>query len=246
MKEKGNVLILGATSDIGRATARAFAKCGHNILLAARDVKNIDADAVDLELRYGIEVTVCEFNALDTNSFANKFRDMNPQPSITICFVGMLGEQSQAQSDNEMADLIMRTNYNGPVQILGIIANAYEKKALGMIVGVSSVAGDRGRASNYIYGSAKAGFTTFLSGLRNRLNDKNVRVLTVKLGFAQTKMTEGMILPAFITAQPEEIADAIVKACAKDRDVIYVRPIWRIIMVIIKFLPEFIFKRTKL
>src|ERR1700709_2942426 len=100
----------------------------------------------------------------------------------------------------------MRTNYEGPALILGMFAERFLKRGAGSIIGISSVAGDRGRGSNYIYGSAKAGFSAFLSGLRNRLASKGVHVITVKPGFVDTKMTEGMNLPSLLTAQPEEVA----------------------------------------
>ena len=116
-----------------------------------------------------------------------------------------------------------------------------------MIAGVSSVAGDRGRASNYAYGAAKAGFTAFLSGLRNRLAKQGVHVLTVKPGFVRTAMTMGMKLPPPITAAPDEVGAAIYRAAEQSRrNVIYVRPIWRLIMGIIVHIPESLFKKMKL
>src|SRR5207249_3703592 len=110
--------------------------------------------------------------------------------------------------------------------VLSEFANRMEKRGSGTIIGVSSVAGDRGRATNYIYGSAKAGFTAFLSGLRNRLFSKNVRVITVKPGFVRTKMTEGLDLPAVLTASPEELARAIRRAHVRNRLAVYHRPVW--------------------
>ena len=115
-----------------------------------------------------------------------------------------------------------------------------------MIVGISSVAGDRGRGSNYIYGSAKAGFTAYLAGLRNRLAGEGVHVLTVKPGFVATAMTEGLDLPAPLTAQPEELGAAVLRAVAKKRNVIYTRPVWRLIMGVIRAIPEPIFKKLSL
>ena len=127
-----------------------------------------------------------------------------------------------------------------------IIANDFEKRRSGFIVGISSVAGDRGRKSNYIYGSAKAGFSAYLSGLRNRLHSVHVQVLTVKPGFVRTKMTEGMDLPERLTAQPEEVAKDIFKAQQRGRDVLYAKGMWRWIMLVIKTIPEWLFKRMDL
>ena len=125
------------------------------------------------------------------------------------------------------------------------LAEGFAARGRGTIVGVSSVAGDRGRASNYVYGSAKSGFTAFLSGLRNRLARTAIRVITVKPGFVRTCMTAGMKLSARLTAEPQEVAAAVFAAETRKRDVIYVRPIWRLVMSIIGMLPESVFKKTR-
>jgi decaprenylphospho-beta-D-erythro-pentofuranosid-2-ulose 2-reductase len=114
------------------------------------------------------------------------------------------------------------------------------------IIGISSVAGDRGRGSNYVYGSAKAGLTALLSGLRNSLAGRGIRVMTVKPGFVDTRMTAGMALPKLLTAQPGEVARAVINAHLRGKDVIYVKPIWRVIMTVIRAIPEFIFKKMKI
>ncbi|MEP4341571.1 MAG: SDR family NAD(P)-dependent oxidoreductase, partial [Lentilitoribacter sp.] len=127
-----------------------------------------------------------------------------------------------------------------------ILANRFEERGSGTIVGISSVAGERGRASNYIYGSAKAGVTAFISGLRNRLAKRGVHVVTVLPGFVATQMTEGMDLPAKLTAEPSDVADAIARAVGGKKDVIYVIPTWHLIMLIIRNIPESIFKRMNI
>ena len=116
----------------------------------------------------------------------------------------------------------------------------------GTIIGISSVAGDRGRASNFVYGSAKAGFSAVLSGLRNAHAKHGLHVLTVKPGFVATKMTAGMDLPPLLTAQPRDVADAIIKAQLRGRNVIYTKSLWWLIMTIIRHIPEGIFKRLSL
>jgi short-subunit dehydrogenase len=140
----------------------------------------------------------------------------------------------------------MRTNYLDLALLLDRIAARMETDDGGTIIGISSVAGDRGRASNYIYGSAKAGFTAYLSGLRNRMAKRGVHVVTIKPGFVDTQMTAGMKLPPLLTAKPEEVARAILRAEIRRRDVVYVRPIWRLVMAIIKAIPEMGFKRLNL
>lgn len=240
------VLVLGAASDIGLAIARAYARLGHPLILAARNSDRLATDAADLRLRGAPEVTVAEFDALTIDHHAAFLDSLPGLPEIAVCVVGLLGVQPESEADPLVADHVMRSNYNGPAAVLGLLANRMAARGHGAIVGVSSVAGDRGRASNYIYGSAKAGLTAYLSGLRNRLARTGVQVITVKPGFVDTRMTAGMPLPKPLTAAPAEVADAMVRAIAKGHEVIYVRPVWLLVMTIIRLLPEAIFKKTKL
>lgn len=242
----GTVLILGARSDIGRALARAFGLAGHRLMLAARHAESLEADAKDLRLRCKVPVSLHEFDVLVIEGHAGFFESLDTLPDTVICVAGLMTAQSEAERDFGAAQLMMRTNYLGPSSILGEAANRMEARGHGTIIGISSVAGERGRASNYIYGSAKAGFTAFLSGLRNRLARKGVHVITVKPGFVNTRMTEGMKLPAALTAQPAEVAAAILRAAQRRTNVVYTRPIWRLIRTVITMLPEPVFKRTRL
>lgn len=247
MTQERSALILGATSDIARATARQLAAEGYAILmLAGRDTQALTADAQDLALRHHSRASVHAFDALKPQDFNAFLDDLPVLPQVVICAVGLLGDQAQAQSDPEAALRILRSNYEGPALILGLLAERMAARGTGTIVGISSVAGERGRASNYVYGSAKAGFTAFLSGLRNRLNGSGLRVITVIPGFVATRMTAGMDLNPRLTASPDEVAVAITRAIARGRDVVWVRPVWRLIMAIIRALPEPVFKRTKL
>ena len=144
---------------------------------------------------------VREFDVLDTNThshFVGSFEDL---PDTVISLIGLMSPQIGAQADFAAADVMIRSNYLGLVSILGEIANRMEQRRSGTIIGISSVAGDRGRATNYIYGSAKAGFSAFLSGLRNRLFRTGVAVITIKPGFIRTRMTEGLKLPEILTAE---------------------------------------------
>ncbi|MEQ9256956.1 MAG: SDR family NAD(P)-dependent oxidoreductase, partial [Alphaproteobacteria bacterium] len=139
-------------------------------------------------------------------------------------------------------------NYVGPAQVLGALAEQFVARGSGTLVAISSVAGERGRAANYSYGSAKAGLTAWLSGLRNRLAlaGSPVRVVTVILGYAQTPMTEGMDLPGWLVSSPEAVAGRVVRAVERGQDVIYVSRKWRLIMAIIRLIPERVFKRLRL
>jgi decaprenylphospho-beta-D-erythro-pentofuranosid-2-ulose 2-reductase len=240
------LLILGGTSDIGRATARAFATQGWTVQLAGRDLEALQREADDITARSGATVTIHRFDVLDTTSFPAFIRSLPSLPDVVISVIGLLGEQARAETDVDHATMVMRSNYEGPSLILGLVAERFLARGGGMIVGVSSVAGDRGRASNYVYGSAKAGFSAFLSGLRNRMAKQGIHVVTVKPGFVRTRMTDGINLPGLLTAEPGEVAEAIKRSVINRKDEIYVRPIWSVIMFIIRSVPEFIFKKTSI
>lgn len=240
------VLILGARSDIARAVAHKFAALGHPIQLAARHTDTLQADKTDMELRYRVSVTLHEFDVLDTQRHAAFVDHLPVLPEVAVCAIGYMGKQAENEREAEAAVLVMRSNYEGPASILAALANRFEQRGCGTLVGISSVAGERGRATNYVYGSAKAAFTAFLSGLRNRLAKKGVHVVTVLPGFVATQMTEGMDLSQRLTAQPEEVAEAIARAIERKKDVIYVRPIWQIVMRIIRNIPERVFKKMNI
>ena len=174
------------------------------------------------------------------------YNNINTKPDIVITCIGYLDNQKNSEQNFEEAKNSINSNYIGLVSILNIIANDLEKKLSGTIVGISSVAGDRGRSSNYIYGSAKAAYTAYLSGLRSRMSNYNVKVLTVKQGFIKTKMTENLELPMYLTASSNQVALDIIKALRKSKNVIYTKWIWRYIMFIIKIIPENIFKNIKI
>lgn len=231
---------------MGIAIARTFAAQGHAIALAARNPQRLERDVADLRIRYTVPVTVHAFDVLDEEGYQGFLDGLPWLPDIAVCVVGLLGDQASAEGDMAQARLIMRTNYEGPALLLGALANRFQERGRGALIGVSSVAGERGRASNYVYGSAKAGFTAFLSGLRNRLSGRGVRVITVKPGFVRTRMIDGMRTPGILTAQPAEVGAAIYAAWRKGRDEIYVRPVWRLVMAIIRVIPESVFKRLSL
>ncbi|GAB5445513.1 SDR family oxidoreductase [Gymnodinialimonas sp.] len=242
----GPVLILGAASGIARAVARSFAEAGHPIQLAARNAARLEDDARDLRTRYGAEVSIHEFDALALDSHEAFVASLPTLPEVAICAVGAMGTQDGSEADPLAATHVMRSNFEGPASILAHLANAMEARGSGTLVGISSVAGERGRASNYVYGAAKAGFTAFLSGLRNRLAKKGVHVVTVLPGFVKTAMTEGMDTPGPLTAEPDEVGAAILKAVTKQTNILYTRPIWRIVMAVIRNIPEPVFKKTSI
>jgi short-subunit dehydrogenase len=239
-------LILGAASDMAVAIAKKFASEGYEIQLAGRNINRLQPLVSDLAVRYNKTASLLEFDALDFSSHQNFFDQLQPMPDVTICVFGYLGENEKARSNWKESEKIIHTNYTGAVSILNVVSNAYAVRKSGTIVGISSVAGERGRQSNYIYGSAKAGFTAYLSGLRNRMYKEGVHVVSVEPGFVDTQMTADLELPPLLTAKPAEVGVAVYKAVKNKSNVIYVKWFWRWIMFIIRSIPESIFKKLKL
>ena len=240
-------LILGATSDIGRAAALRFAAAGWSLQLAGRDADALAREAADIAARHQASITTYVLDILDSPDFAAFLKGLPVLPDAAVSVVGLLGDVAISAADPLDAMRVMRSNYEGPAILLGEIGERMRQRGSGTLIGVSSVAGDRGRGSNYVYGSAKAGFTAFLSGLRNRLARHNVRVVTLKPGFVRTRMTAGMKLPPLVTAEADEVGKAIHDAATgQGADSRYVRPIWWPIMTIIKAIPEPLFKRLSL
>lgn len=237
------ILILGAKSDIAIAIAKKMAEIGCSLQLAARKVNELETLKNQLQLQYKIIVTLHEFDALDVMNNSKFLDNLGDLPNIAISTIGLMIDQKIAEQDIEKTIMGIRSNYEGPVSIFSELANRFEKRGNGMLIGFSSVAGERGRLSNYIYGSSKAGFTEYLSGLRCRLDKKGVHVMTVLPGYVSTKMTRSMKLPNFLTAQTNELANYLLKAIKKKKDIVYFFPIWKIILIIIKIIPERIFKK---
>lgn len=228
------------------AISRKYASEGYDIHLAARNAGRLQSLCSDIHIRYNVNCSSHEFDALDFKSHPTFFAGLPILPDITICVFGYLGENETAREVWNESERIINTNYTGAVSALNAVSSLYAKQQRGAIVGISSVAGERGRQSNYIYGSAKAGFTAYLSGLRNRMFREKVHVLTVQPGFVYTRMTENLSLPPLLTAKPEDIADAIFKALKSGKNIVYVKWFWRYIMFIIRNIPEFLFKKLKL
>jgi len=241
----GPVLIVAATSDIGAALAQAYGARGLDLILTARNAADLATLKADLEVRHkvGVRTVECDVTAVDPDAFLDGLGEV---PGTVVLVAGLLGDQDASAADPKLAAQVMATNYNGPSQLLLAAARRMRERGSGALIGISSVAGDRGRGSNFIYGSAKAGFTAFLSGLRNSFSQSGVQVITVKPGFVATRMTANMKLPPALTAQPAEVARAVVRAQEKGKDVIYTRPIWWLVMTIIRHIPEPIFKKLSL
>jgi len=244
-KEK-TVLILGGNSDVGKSIARDFSKLGSNIILTSRKEGQLDSLKSDLEIRYSIKCDLEFFDVLDFNSHKSFYNNLKKKPDIVISCIGYLDNQEKSENNFDESLKSIQTNFTGLVSILNILSNDFENRKSGIIVGISSVAGDRGRGSNYIYGSSKSAFTSYLSGLRNRLFKSGVKVITVKPGFIKTKMTKHLDLPEILTASPNDISSDIIKSIKDKKNIIYTKWFWKWIMIIIESIPEFIFKKLKL
>jgi len=240
-------LILGSNSDMGQALAYKYASEGYNIVLASRNVNEYQTRLKnDISIKNNVKVSLTQFDGAKFESHATFSEDLEVLPDVVIVVFGYLGDQSKALNDFEETYRIITNNYLGQVSLINKFIQKLNGKKEIAIIGISSVAGDRGRKSNYIYGSAKAAFTTYLSGLRNDMNDKNIKVMTVLPGFVKTKMLGDLKTPNFLTATPQDVANQIFKAYKKQKNIIYVFPIWKYIMCIIKIIPEFKFKKMNL
>lgn len=243
-----SVLILGATSRVARELAHRYAEAGHAVAIAARDLDEAKRIAADVEVRREVPVAAYAFDATDFEQHpalvAEVEAALGPVEVGVVAF-GDMGDQDAAQDDFARARRVIEVNFTGAASICEALAAVMEPRGRGAIVGISSVAGDRGRQSNYFYGSAKGGFTLYLQGLRNRLHAAGVGVLTVRLGFVDTRMTYGMQTGIPI-ADPVDVSRRIVAAVERGADDIYLPRFWRGIMGIIRAIPERVFKRLEL
>ena len=243
------VLIIGATSAIAQATAKLFAAQGDSLCLVGRNADKLSQIAADLKVRGAPQVTEI---ALDLNDFAQHEALIKQAVSnlqgldLVLIAHGTLDDQKACEQDYSTAETCLKTNFLSVVSLLTPLANFFEQQRYGCIAVISSVAGDRGRQSNYVYGTAKGAVNLFLQGLRNRLYKANVQVLTIEPGSVDTPMTAQIAKKGALWAQPEQIAEGINQAILKRKDIVYLPWFWKIIMGIIIHVPETIFKRLKL
>lgn len=245
-----SILVLGSTSAMARAAAHAFARNGYEVVLAAHDHRENERLAADIRVRYDVRCHAIPFDAVVFDSHEKLVEDCERAlgglvGGVLLCF-GYMAEQAICQREFDKTHRTIDVNYTGAVSILERFAVPFEQRGSGFFGVLSSVAGDRGRQSNYIYGSAKAALTTYLQGLRNRLFKAGVTVTTIKPGFVDTKMTYGLPLPGPLVATPVQAGDAIYAAVTGGRNVAYVPFFWRYIMLLIKSIPEWQFKKMGL
>lgn len=243
-----NILIIGATSAIAEHCARLWAARGDALYLVARNQERLDVMQKDLTVRGAAKVATCTMDINDRHLQAKMLDDANKALSgldTVLIAHGTLSDQKACEHDVEMTIQEIHTNALSTITLLTLIANHFEARKSGTIAVISSVAGDRGRASNYVYGSAKAMVTAFTSGLRQRLYKHNVAVVTIKPGFVDTPMTTNF-KKGLLWVKPEMVAKKIVTAIDQRSDVVYAPAFWRAIMLVIRVMPEIIFKRIKL
>ncbi len=243
-----NVLILGATSAIAQATARLLADRGASFYLVARDPRKLDAVANDLRTR-GARMVCSLAMDLDDMDAHTEMLAAAAQTLGTIDMAllahGVLGDQAHAQADAFVAEAIYRTNFLSPASLITWLANYFEGRGTGCLAVISSVAGDRGRKSNYVYGASKAALTVLLDGVRNRIDRAGVHVLTIKPGFVATPMTAHLPRgPLF--AEPKAIGAGILRAVATRQDTVYLPFFWRPIMFLVRSVPSRIFKNMNM
>jgi decaprenylphospho-beta-D-erythro-pentofuranosid-2-ulose 2-reductase len=242
-----NVLIIGATSAIAMEVGKLYAKRKANLFLIGRNEERLAAVAQDLQVRGGnVQYQPFDLNQIDQHeALINFIKEYMPTIDVILIAHGSLPKQKICEGSFEATYQELMTNYLSTVSLLTYFANDFEKRKAGTIAVISSVAGDRGRQSNYIYGSAKGGLSIFLEGLRNRLTKFNVNVLTIKPGFVDTPMTQDF-KKGLLWAKPDSVAKKIVSAIDKKQLVLYVPYFWKYIMCLIKSIPEKIFSKMSL
>lgn len=246
--QKKRILVLGATSGIAEATCRIWAAEGHSLFLVGRNPEKLAMVAADLRTRGAASVDTATANLDDTAKHPELLAHaINSLTGLDVAYLthGILGDQPAAEQDFTHAAQILHTNLIAPVSLLTWLANFCVQRRSGVLAVISSVAGDRGRKSNYLYGASKAGLSAFLGGLRNRIDREGVTVLNIKPGPVKTAMTTGMKGSAKF-ADVDKVARIIATAIDKRRDTLYVPFQWQPIMFVIRHIPERIFKKLNL
>jgi decaprenylphospho-beta-D-erythro-pentofuranosid-2-ulose 2-reductase len=249
MSETRGVIIVGATSGIGRAITRRLAEAGYSLILAGRDLDALDEIAIDVQVRFGGKAEARRFEALEFDGHAVFFNECieafaGKLSGLVLCH-GQMPEQDDAARDFALARRMIEVNYLSSVSLLGLAATYFESAQEGFIAAITSVAGDRGRASNYLYGSSKSALSTVLAGLRVRLAKSGVGVVDVRPGFVDTQLTWGR--PGmFLVASPDRVAQDVYRGIVKNRAVVYTPFFWAAIMAVIRRIPDVVFRRLSL
>ena len=239
------ILIIGAKSELAKNIADIYASKGYSLYLTGRDIQSLGKFSKTLMSDYGVDVKLINLDLNEYQAHKEFLKELDTLPFGVVCATGYYPNPLKAQIDNNEMLNCMTANFIGPVSVINTLVEEMKKIKKGFIIGISSVSGERGRKKNYIYGSAKSGFTTYLSGLRNNLYDQNIHVMTVILGFIKGE-NETSFIKKMLSEEPREIAESIVSSQIKCKDIIYLKWHWRFIMLMIKNIPEFIYKRINI
>lgn len=241
------MIVLGSNSEVAQSFVEKALEAGEKystIYLCTSNRETTEKFAKHIDVKFLQQTQIVH---LDLENEIDYVKLNELDSDLLFCATGFLGLSSEeGLYDRKNTEKVIDINFAKLVPVLNFFAEKMERQRSGTLIVLSSVAGERGRQSNFIYGSAKAGLTAYLSGLRNYLFPKKVHVITVKPGFMETKMTEGLQLNPKLTATPKQAANSIYKAYKSRKNVAYVLPVWEIIMLIIRNIPEFIFKKLKL
>ena len=235
-----SILIIGGNSDIGYATSKVFAQNRYSIHLASRDTTNLEIKKKEIESFYNVDCKISSLDIENKENINHFFKENSESPNIILIAVGLLGTES---TNN---DQISNVNYLFPVTFIerSIIEYKAQQK-LGTIIGISSVAGDKGRKNSNVYSSSKLAFSSYLDDLRKKLNASGIHVMTVKPGWVKTKMTKNMKLPKIMTAHVDFVGNKIFKAYKDKKKILYVPRYWSVIMFLYRMIPEILFSIIK-
>lgn len=228
------VLILGANSDVAKQSIKQYIEKGFSVIAASRNTESLD-EFVSVN-NLNLKVTVLAFDAVDFDSHRGVYDELPVKPHIVVYAAGFLVDNEKALKDFQGTQQMMMVNYMGAVSILNIIAADRENKNLERIIGLSSLSGVRGRKSNFVYGSTKAAFTTYLAGLRQELSSRNIKVNALVIGYIRTKINQGLQLNESLIMEPDYVAKFIVNAGNSFTIVPHFK--WKMIYLILKVLPE--------
>lgn len=243
------VAVFGATSAIAAATARLYAAEGAAFFLVGRNAERLESVAADLKARGASSVTTVAADLNETErhgALTAAAVEALGGLDVALLAQGVLPDQRECEDDARQALAAVTANFTAPAALLTELAKVFERQGRGAIGVIGSVAGDRGRQSNYVYGAAKGGLGVFTQGLRHRLGRAGVSVTLIKPGFVDTPMTAGMAKGGPLWATPEKVAEDIRRGLDNGDAVVYTLWFWRFIMLIVRFLPDRLFARTRL
>ena len=236
-----NALIIGATSDIASATSVLLAQKGFSLTLTSRNVSKLYNLKNSLSAVRSQKHNILELDILNTSSFETFLNQIDETPDLVLFCPGLMESSKNNLTDEEILKVI-HTNFSGPVLFLNKLLEKFKNREKMTLIMLSSVSGERGRSQNIFYGPSKSGLTAYSSSIRQKFHGSNISVITVKLGFVDTKMTKNLNLPKILTSSPEQIAKLIYSGFKHQKDIIYSSK-WRLIMFIVKSIPETVFKR---